>query len=171
MFARRRPPGAGRAERCGGAGAADGRRWDEVAWPWPRDPWPAGKAYHCRDCDLEVYVRPKIGFCNCTTGVTDDAEVDAVSDMDMITPDFDAPAPGEPVQVVGLRGRVRTYTLKLADGSTRMASGYALSSKCDLLVAAALGRDAGDRREGPRAAGVRARIHWIDEALGRRPSS
>ena len=36
----------------------------------------------CGD-EVELYVRPKIGFCNCDTGVADDDEVDRVADLDL----------------------------------------------------------------------------------------
>jgi len=35
--------------------------------------------------DIEVYLRPKIGFCNCDSGVADDDEVDRVADLDLIS--------------------------------------------------------------------------------------
>ena len=42
--------------------------WRRIAWPFPRDAFPAGRAW-TRD-GTEVYVRPKLGFCgNCETGV------------------------------------------------------------------------------------------------------
>ena len=60
--------------------------WAEVKWPFLLDQWGLGKAYRCSpaDCGTEVklYVRPKIGFCNCATGVADDAELDRVGDLD-----------------------------------------------------------------------------------------
>src|SRR6185312_14579499 len=61
----------------GGAGAVI---WREISWPFPRDGWPAGRAFRCESCGgIELYVRPKIGFCNCDTGVADDDEVDRVT--------------------------------------------------------------------------------------------
>ena len=115
--------------------AADGA-WEEIAWPFPRDAWPAGRAFRCPEagCDLVVYVRPKLGFCNCAAGVTDDAEVDAVSDLDMLSAEFRPAAPGAPVRVGDLAGRARRYVLPVPEGE-REAAGYALSSHCDLLVA------------------------------------
>lgn len=150
----------------GAAPQAPAAGWDEIAWPFPRDAWPAGRAFRCRDCDLDVYVRPKLGFCNCATGVTGDAEVDAVSDVDMISPDFEAPAPGEPVQAAGLRGRARDYVLHLLGAGARAAAGYALSSKCDLLVAAGLGRDAGDRARVSGLLDSAPVAGWIAASLG-----
>src|SRR5947199_7919293 len=66
--------------------------WREIAWPFPRDGWPAGRAFRCAPAlcgeAVELYVRPKIGFCNCDSGVADDEEVDRVADLDLITPHF-----------------------------------------------------------------------------------
>ncbi len=82
---------AGRAARRNrGARLAATRRpvWTEVAWPFPMDQWGKGKAFRCTaaDCGAEVtlYIRAKIGFCNCTTGVSDDEELDRISDFDLI---------------------------------------------------------------------------------------
>ena len=54
--------------------------WTEVKWPFPLDQWGTGRAFQCGAgaCGGEVnlYLRPKLGFCNCTTGVSDDAELD-----------------------------------------------------------------------------------------------
>ena len=56
--------------------------WQEIAWPFPRDGWPAGRAFRCDSCGgVEIDVRPKIGFCNCDKGVADDDEVDRVTDL------------------------------------------------------------------------------------------
>ncbi len=35
-----------------------------------------------------LYVRPKIGFCNCDSGVADDDEVDRVADLDLMSERF-----------------------------------------------------------------------------------
>ncbi len=54
-------------------------KWAEVQWPHPTDEWGKGKAFRCEaaDCGVEVnlYIRAKIGFCNCQTGVSDDNEL------------------------------------------------------------------------------------------------
>ena len=117
--------------------------WQEIAWPFPRDGWPAGRAFRCvtESCggEIEVYVRPKIGFCNCTTGVADDDEVDRVADLDLISPRFTPREAGRAVQVAGLAGRSRAYDLDMPDGASHAAVGIALSHRCDLLVAVAQG--------------------------------
>ena len=117
--------------------------WRELAWPFPRDGWPAGRAFRCEGggCDgAELYVRAKRGFCNCDTGVADDDEVDRVTDIDLISPRFTAIAPGEVVRVGKLDGRARRYDLVISDGASHAAIGIAVSRRCDLFVAAAQGR-------------------------------
>ncbi|WGS02589.1 hypothetical protein MTX26_07140 [Bradyrhizobium sp. ISRA443] len=120
-----------------------GGDWHEIAWPFPRDGWPAGRAFRCRaaDCgaDVEVYVRPKLGFCNCDSGVADDGEVDRVADVDMISPRFTPLKAGDVVYVADMRGRIRAYDIDMPGGK-RSAIGIAVSQRCDLLVAAAQGR-------------------------------
>src|SRR6202046_5515299 len=58
-------------------------KFAEVKWPFPTDEWGEGKAFRCEaaDCGAEVnvYIRPKIGFSNCLTGVSDDNELDRLS--------------------------------------------------------------------------------------------
>jgi hypothetical protein len=122
-------------------------RWHEIAWPFPRDGWPAGRAFHCASelCgdDVELYVRPKAGFCNCDGGVADDDEVDRVTDLDLISERFVALEPGKAIRVAGMPGRLRTYDLRMSDGSRHAAVGMAVSRGCDLLVAVAQGAGTG----------------------------
>src|SRR6266702_6314429 len=127
------------------AGEGPEPRWREIAWPYPRDGWPAGRAFRCAEgaCgDAEVYVRPKLGFCNCDTGVADDDEVDRVADLDLISPRFAPREAGMAVHLADLSGRARNYDLKMSDGSQHRAIGIALSHRCDLLVAVAQGEGA-----------------------------
>jgi hypothetical protein len=118
--------------------------WQEIAWPFPRDGWPPGRAYHCNvaSCgeEIDLYVRPKLGFCNCDSGVADDDEVDRVADLDLISERFVPLEPGKVVHVADMAGRMRDYTLQMSDGSRRTAIGIAASRRCDLMVAVALGK-------------------------------
>jgi hypothetical protein len=151
--------------------ASRGTAWHEIAWPFPRDGWPAGRAFHCdaAECGatVELYVRPKIGFCNCDTGVADDDEVDRVADLDLMSARFVPLAAGDVVKVAGLTGRSRGYDLQMADGSKRTAVGFALSRRCDLMVAVVQG-------EGPAPAVRQAAesflnskpmVHWMMSEL------
>src|SRR5437870_4202216 len=58
--------------------------WTEEAWPFPIDQWGTGQAFRCNagacDAELHLYLRAKIGFCRCATGVSDDDEIDRVGD-------------------------------------------------------------------------------------------
>jgi hypothetical protein len=132
---------SGVAAYVGARPAAAG--WQEIGWPFPRDGWPAGRAFRC-DVALcgeavELYVRPKIGFCNCDSGVADDDEVDRVADIDLISARFAADQPGRAVQLADMAGRMRSYSLHMPDGSRHAALGLAVSRRCDLVVAAARG--------------------------------
>jgi hypothetical protein len=126
-----------------GPAAAGIGHWREIAWPFPRDGWPVGRAFHCdaSACgeDVELYVRPKIGFCNCDSGVADDDEVDRVADLDLISQRFVPVEAGKVVHIAEMSGRARAYDLKMIDGSQHAAVGFALSRRCDLLVAVAQG--------------------------------
>jgi hypothetical protein len=117
--------------------------WQEITWPFPRDGWPAGRAFRCdvAACgeELEVYVRPKIGFCNCDRGVADDDEVDRVADLDLLSERFTPREAGRVVRVAEMPGRIRGYDLQMPDGARRAAIGIAVSQRCDLLVAVAQG--------------------------------
>jgi hypothetical protein len=128
--------------------------WQEIAWPFPRDGWPAGKAFRCGSAacggEVELYVRPKMGFCNCDRGVADDDEVDRVADLDLMSRHFAPLAPGDLVQLADMQGRIRAYDLKISDGLRHTAVGVAVSRRCDLLVAVAHGK--GDPAEVRRAA-------------------
>jgi hypothetical protein len=118
--------------------------WREIAWPFPRDGWPAGRAFRCglEACgdDVEVYVRPKIGFCNCDSGVADDDEVDRVADLDLMSERFVPLEAGRVTRIADMPGRLRSYDLQMADGSRHTAIGIAVSRRCDLLVAVAQGK-------------------------------
>src|ERR1700690_2089712 len=118
--------------------------WREIAWPFPRDGWPAGRAFRCETeaCggEVEVYARPKIGFCNCDTGVADDDEVDRVADLDLMSQRFVPLEAGKVIRVAEMPGRIRAYDLTMADGSRHTAIGIAVSHRCDLLVAVAQGK-------------------------------
>jgi hypothetical protein len=131
-----------RAERRQDLGAQK-LGWREIAWPFPRDGWPAGRAFRCQQASCvqgsEIYVRAKMGFCNCDTGVADDDEVDRVTDLDLVSPRFTPRAAGQTVRVADMAGRSRSYNLDFAE-ERRGAIGFALSHRCNLMVAVMQGR-------------------------------
>src|SRR5690349_17671845 len=77
--------------------------WSETQWPFLIDQWGKGRAFRCHaaDCgaELKLYLRPKIGFCNCTSGVSDDAELDRVGDVELIGEKFAPLDEGRPITV------------------------------------------------------------------------
>jgi len=147
-------------------------RWQEIAWSFPRDGWPAGRAFRCASCGegVELYVRPKIGFCNCEAGVADDDEVDRVADLDLISARFVPTEAGSVVHVADMAGRSRSYQLKMADGAQHAAIGIALSHRCDLLVAVAQGSAAPSelQREALNYLASGEMHRWMMASLGRR---
>jgi hypothetical protein len=113
--------------------------WAEVKWPFPLDQWGTGRAFRCRaaDCGVEIslYLRAKLGFCNCTTGVADDAELDRVGDLELLSDKFEGLAEGRPIAVHWMNGRSRPYRVALAYGPPRTALAIAFNDKCDVIVA------------------------------------
>ena len=146
-------------------------RWHQIAWPFPRDGWPAGRAFQCAGelCgdDVELYLRPKAGFCNCDSGVADDGEVDRVTDLDLISERFVPREPGRAIRIAGMPGRLRAYDLQMADGSRHAAIGIAVSRRCDLLVAVARGTGAasGVSRAALDFLGSDAVTKWMTSAM------
>ena len=70
--------------------------------------------------------------------MVEDSEVDRVSDVDLLDTRFVPVAAGKPIQIADLSGRARLYKIR-KDGRDRLAQGIAVSYKCDLIVAVAIG--------------------------------
>src|SRR5205085_5263445 len=115
--------------------------WSEVQWPFPMDQWGKGKAYRCKaaDCGTEVtvYVRAKIGFCNCTTGVSDDEELDRISDYDLIGNKLAALGPGRPITIAWMKGRSRAFTIGGSKPAGKSALSVGFNDRCHAIVATA----------------------------------
>jgi hypothetical protein len=117
--------------------------WTELKWPFPMDQWGMGKAFVCSAADcgsrIEVYVRPKIGFCNCATGVSDDAELERVADTDLVSPDVRALGRARPIKVGWMAGLMRPYRASGTISDKGLLS-VGFNDECDVVVAlAALG--------------------------------
>jgi hypothetical protein len=113
--------------------------WTEVRWPFPLDQWGTGRAFQCRAeaCggEITLYLRPKLGFCNCTTGVADDAELDRVGDLELFSERFEGLTEGRPIKVGWMSGRSRPYQVAPAYQAPRTVLAIAFNDKCDVLVA------------------------------------
>ena len=116
--------------------------WSEVQWPFPIDQWGKGKAFRCKssDCGAEVtvYLRAKIGFCNCTTGVADDEELDRISDYDLLGNKLAALGPGRPIAVGWMKGRSRAFTFDGGQPPAKSALSVGFNDRCDAIVATAV---------------------------------
>src|SRR5712691_1022054 len=112
--------------------------WTEVKWPFPLDQWGVGRAFVCRaaDCggEVDLYLRAKLGFCNCTTGVSDDAELDRVGDLELLSGTFNGLSDGRPIAVGWMNGRSRPYHVSMRYGAPRTAIAIAFNDKCDVVV-------------------------------------
>jgi hypothetical protein len=110
--------------------------WSEVHWPFPMDQWGSGKAYRCgsADCgsELTIYLRAKLGACNCTTGVADDDDLGRMSDLDLVGTVSPLGA-GRPITIAWMNGRTRAYALRNPRAKTAIA--IAFNDRCDMIVA------------------------------------
>jgi hypothetical protein len=113
--------------------------WTETQWPFPMDQWGRGRAFRCKpaDCGTEVniYLRAKLGSCNCTTGVADDAELDRMSDFDLVGGEVLPLGAGQPVTIGTMKGRSRAYTLSGRNPAVKTAISVAFNDRCDMIVA------------------------------------
>jgi hypothetical protein len=113
--------------------------WIEVKWPFPIDQWGSGRAFRCEAdaCGTAVtlYLRPKIGFCNCAKGVYDDAELDRVGDMALLGSEFSGAGEGRAVSVGWMQGRSRVFSVSGAYQAPHAAAAIAFNDKCDVVVA------------------------------------
>ena len=117
--------------------------WSAIDWPFPIDAWPEGRAFHCglEECGMEVnvYIRPKIGFCDCYRGVSDDDEIDRVGDLAVLSRNYTPLAPGKIVSLGNIQGRARHFAVFAPNQAKQYAIGVALSRKCDAIVATIVG--------------------------------
>jgi hypothetical protein len=147
--------------------------WTEVKWPFPIDQWGTGKAFTCNPVDcgsaISLYLRAKIGFCNCATGVADDDELERVSDVDLLGSPRSVAGPGRQIAVARMLGRSRPYAIGTSLFSRTSALAIAFNNRCDVIVATAL---VGDRE--PTAAERRVMgflngdlvLRWAELTLG-----
>ena len=163
MLPPRETPGVGRIEPA----------WAEIKWPFPIDQWGTGTAFRCqaRECgtEVDVYLRAKIGFCNCTTGVSDDEELERVADLDLFGEHRRALAPGREVAVRWMKGRSRTHAFSGAPRDGRATLTVAFNDKCDVIVATVV---TGNNRPAEAETAALAFLngdtvlHWAETALG-----
>src|SRR6201999_1204536 len=91
------------------------------------------------DCgrEITVYLRAKIGFCNCKGGVTDDGELDRLSDFDLLGGAFYPQASGQPVKIAWMSGRSRPFAIRDQKQQDGTMISIGLHNECDAMVATA----------------------------------
>jgi hypothetical protein len=144
--------------------------WTEVKWSFPIDQWGTGKAFRCKasDCgnDVDIYLRAKIGFCNCTTGVADDKELERVADLDLLGDRRSALAPGHPIAVRWMKGRGREYSFLGKESRTLT---IAFNDHCDAIVATVVASDNHAAKLEPivlEFLNSDLILHWAERTLG-----
>jgi hypothetical protein len=146
--------------------------WTEVKWPFLLDQWGIGKAFVCMPSDcgvkVDVFVRPKIGFCNCSTGVSDDAELERVADTDLVTSTAKPLGDGRPIKVGWMTGRSRGYVASDEKPGERLLS-IAFNDECDAVVALARIGNADPAAVEPAVIAFlnrRPTVLWVKKELG-----
>jgi hypothetical protein len=109
---------------------------------FPIDQWGTGRAFACNatNCGSKVrlYVRAKLGSCNCTTGIADDSDLDRMSDFDLVGGEVSPVGAGKPIAVGWMKGRSRSYTFVGRNSPGKSAVSIAVNDRCDMVVATAV---------------------------------
>ena len=153
--------------------------WTPSAWPMINDQFGAGSAFACEEAfcgaATKVTVRAKIGYCNCTTGVADDEELERVGDIEALAGDAQPVASGQAITIGQMQGRIRAYARP--GQPARAIWSIAVSDQCDVIVATATGDDGrGGDGDGTPALDARALTflrsasvtRWADRVVTRR---
>ena len=100
-----------------------------------------GRAFNCKPADcgagVVLYLRAKVGFCNCATGVADDEELERVGDVDLVGRESSTLGLGRPITVHRMKGRSRSYAVG-GVRSVKSALSLAFNDRCDVIVATAV---------------------------------
>jgi len=148
-------------------------KFAEVRWPFPTDEWGEGKAFRCEkaDCGVEVnvYIRAKIGFCNCLTGVSDDNELDRLSDFNLMDGKPSVLGPGHEINIAWMKGRSRAYTVTEPYHAPSSVLAIAFNDRCDAVVATATIAHDGPKAIEPSVIeflNSEVIVHWAEVTLG-----
>ena len=137
------------------------------------DQWELGKAFQCKpaDCGAEtnLYLRAKIGFCDCTSGVADDDTLDRMSDFDLVGGVVSSLGVGQPITVGRMKGRSRTYALTAPNRPDRTAISVVFNDRCDMIVATVVmlrDRPLTNERDVLEFLNSRTVLQWAEVSLG-----
>jgi hypothetical protein len=137
------------------------------------DQWGTGRAFACKaaDCGAEVklYLRAKLGSCNCTTGVADDGDLDRMSDFDLVGGEVSPLGAGRPITIAWMKGRSRAYALAARNSAGKSAISVVFNDRCDMIVATVVlphDRPATIEPGVMEFLNSRPVVHWAELALG-----
>ena len=147
--------------------------WTEVKWPFPIDQWGTGRAFNCTtsDCggEVKLYLRAKIGFCDCTSGVADDADLDRMSDFDLVGGEVSPLGSGQPIAIGQMKGRSRTYAVVAPNRPGKTAISVVFNDRCDMIAATVVishDRPALLEHDVLEFLNSRTVLHWAEVSLG-----
>jgi hypothetical protein len=147
--------------------------WSETKWPFLMDEWGEGTAFRCKaaDCgaELDVYMRAKIGFCSSVTGITDDTELDRLSDFHLMGGRVTAVGDGREIQVAGMSGRIRAYETASAIRPQAYAFSVAFNNNDDALVGTVVFKNSQPAAVEPiiiQFLNGQTIQHWVKQTLG-----
>src|SRR5207248_8103485 len=86
-------------------------------------------------------------------GVSDDAELERVGDVELLGDKFSAPGDGHPIAVAWMKGRSRAYDVPGRTPASTLA--IAFNDRCDVIVATAVVPDGPAARVEPAVLGFR----------------
>ena len=113
--------------------------WREARWTPPIDNWGFGLAYVCDNAacpgGVRMFVRTKVGFCNCFSGVADDDEIDRIGDVDLHADIYKPVEPGQVTSVGDLRGRKRVFQTQNRWTSNSQVLSIVVATDCKAVVA------------------------------------
>jgi hypothetical protein len=147
--------------------------WAEVNWPFPIDQWGTGRAFACKaaDCGTEVklYLRAKLGSCNCTTGVANDDDLDRMSDFELVGGEVSPLGAGRPIKIAWMNGRSRAFALAARNRPGKSVVSVVLNDRCDMIVATVVLPHDRPATIEPRVIeflNSRPVLHWAEVSLG-----
>jgi hypothetical protein len=131
--------GDGAATTATSFGAGSGSTmFVEAKWPFGLDQWGRGRAFDCKSsrcgADAKLYVRAKVGFCDCFDHVDED-DVDRLTDFDFIRATAVSLGADRPMWLGGDPARLRAFRLDGPRGSAGQALSVVVARDCQALVA------------------------------------
>ena len=99
--------------------------------------------------------------------MSDEAELDRVGDLELLSAKFDGLRDGRPITVGWIKGRSRPYQVAMRYGSPRTALAIAFNDKCDVVVATVVADDAPTaERAALRFLNGDLVLRWAEKELG-----